>query len=506
MGDARRRANGSSASSTSSSLKEAKKWSDLKMASVYPPRGGVGGGSFSLGIRSRKVALMVLALIATDIVILVSQLIYSVRVDYSFTISAFSIDVHGSTSPYSLWNGVGNYWDAGGHLLAVFIAVWSGVWPHFKLLVLLSMLLIGPDQYPLGYSQRRKLIHFFNWLGRWSLLDVHVAILVMVIFQTSAFMGDNVLVGSVQAQPLGGILLFCGGVVATQILSRLMGELNEETKPASAIRSSSSNSNALPFIFPCSRKALASMLIVCFFCTLLGMFLPFASLEYGSGISFVTLKRTGTGGNDLTFFTALASCVADSEHVLFAGRALAFASMMIVLLGMAWNACLIACLWSPAVASGRSRRGEHGWLDRLYYAVDVGAEFQHVDLLTIAILIVASQIGIMTEHFHPKDLPVQPAEGKPLLSIAVDLKFGAYMLIASSILLDVVCGYVRHRVLVALENEDERNAADALGAARIASAFSIDGDGDHHLDNDDDGSESGASVKNERTPLIVNHV
>ena len=172
------------------------------------------------------------------------------------------------------------------------------------------------------------------------------------------------------------------------------------------------------------------------------------------------------------------------------------AAIIVVLLGIGWNVCPIACMFTPIASSSSNAIGE-STSAYLYAIADIGGEFQHIDLLAIAIAIVADQIGIISSHFHPDDLPIKVPDGKPLLGIDVTLKTGLYAMIVAAFMLDIICGYARSKILARIEAEAETSAV-----ASTITAGALGGGRTEMISTDDEDER----VPKESTPLIVSSV
>jgi hypothetical protein len=81
---------------------------------------------------------------------------------------------------FSLVNSVRDMWNAGVYPLSILIAVFSGFWPYFKILLMLICWWTPPRFLP--PSRREQMLMAVDALGKWSLLDAYVLCMMMVAF------------------------------------------------------------------------------------------------------------------------------------------------------------------------------------------------------------------------------------------------------------------------------------------------------------------------------------
>lgn len=63
--------------------------------------------------------------------------------------------------------------------LSLLIAVFSGAWPYIKLLMMLWVWLVPPSFF--SERKRENVIMILDALGKWSLIDCYVMVLVCVV-------------------------------------------------------------------------------------------------------------------------------------------------------------------------------------------------------------------------------------------------------------------------------------------------------------------------------------
>lgn len=69
-----------------------------------------------------------------------------------------------SSSAFNVWSGVGKLWSGTSYVLATFVALWSGVWPYFKLVSLgIGLLVYRSRCLPRNYG-------WLSFLGHYSFI------------------------------------------------------------------------------------------------------------------------------------------------------------------------------------------------------------------------------------------------------------------------------------------------------------------------------------------------
>eukprot|EP00475_Leptophrys_vorax_P003121 TRINITY_DN1180_c0_g1_i1.p1 TRINITY_DN1180_c0_g1~~TRINITY_DN1180_c0_g1_i1.p1 ORF type:complete len:481 (+),score=144.49 TRINITY_DN1180_c0_g1_i1:475-1917(+) len=82
---------------------------------------------------------------------------------------------------FSLGNSIREMWKAGVYPLALMILCFSGMWPYVKALMMLACWLAPPQK--LALRHRKRIMHWLDILGKWSLVDAYVLVLMMVAFR-----------------------------------------------------------------------------------------------------------------------------------------------------------------------------------------------------------------------------------------------------------------------------------------------------------------------------------
>ncbi|GBG29314.1 Hypothetical Protein FCC1311_055362 [Hondaea fermentalgiana] len=122
---------------------------------------------------------------------------------------------------FTLASSINDMWNAGTYPLALIIFVASGAWPHTKSVLLLVAWFTPPTL--LSHKRRGSVLEVLDSLGKWSLIDAYVLVMLQVAFRfyiTSTyvaqldFLPDDVFIVDVIVEPGLSIYLF---VIATML-------------------------------------------------------------------------------------------------------------------------------------------------------------------------------------------------------------------------------------------------------------------------------------------------
>ena len=83
----------------------------------------------------------------------------------------------GDVFQFSLTSSIEDFWDSNAYSLAIIIALFSGLWPYIKLLLLGIILL-----YPIEQEKRSKFLMILDQLGKYSFVDLYVTVFMLVSF------------------------------------------------------------------------------------------------------------------------------------------------------------------------------------------------------------------------------------------------------------------------------------------------------------------------------------
>lgn len=112
----------------------------------------------------------------------------------------------GSIFDFGLGSTVHDMWAAGVYPLAVLIAFFSGAWPYVKLMVMLSAWVVPPGL--LTKERRESMLVVLDMLGKWSLVDFFVMVLMLCAFYFELIVYPEVMVVTVTVKPAWGFYSF----------------------------------------------------------------------------------------------------------------------------------------------------------------------------------------------------------------------------------------------------------------------------------------------------------
>jgi len=131
--------------------------------------------------------------------------------------------------PFTLPSSINDMWNAGTYLLAMMIALLSGAWPYAKQ-ILMAFAWFAPSTV-LHPNARGRMLEILDQLGKWSLIDIYVLVMLMVGFRfylssslvdSFSLLPPDVLVVDVKVTPGWGIFGFVLGAIGSLLVNHLM--------------------------------------------------------------------------------------------------------------------------------------------------------------------------------------------------------------------------------------------------------------------------------------------
>ena len=114
-------------------------------------------------------------------------------------------------STYSVWAGVVALWDQGEHALAAVLFFFSIIFPTIKLI---GLAIIWFEKLP--EDKRTHLLHWLSLLGKWSMLDVFVVAILIVLVKLGPF---------VKVEPRVGVYVFSAAILASMLTTMYISAL-----------------------------------------------------------------------------------------------------------------------------------------------------------------------------------------------------------------------------------------------------------------------------------------
>ncbi len=104
---------------------------------------------------------------------------------------------------YSVWAGVVALWKGHDYMLAAVLFFFSIVFPLAKLLALGVIWFVK-----LAHEQRAALLHWLSLLGKWSMLDVFVVAILIVLVKLGPL---------VHVEPRAGVYVFAAAIISSML-------------------------------------------------------------------------------------------------------------------------------------------------------------------------------------------------------------------------------------------------------------------------------------------------
>ncbi|OGX12587.1 MAG: hypothetical protein A2Z92_03470 [Omnitrophica WOR_2 bacterium GWA2_63_20] len=114
-------------------------------------------------------------------------------------------------STYSVWTGVVALWEANELLLATGLLFFSIVFPVVKLAALSVIWFVRLPQ-----AQRARLLHRLELLGKWSMLDVFVVAILIVLVKLGPL---------AKVEPRAGVYVFAAAIACSMLTTMYVDRL-----------------------------------------------------------------------------------------------------------------------------------------------------------------------------------------------------------------------------------------------------------------------------------------
>ena len=112
---------------------------------------------------------------------------------------------------YSVVKGVISLWEQSQYALAVILFFFSVVFPIVKLAALGVLWNV-----PLTEGKRKTVLHWLGILGKWSMLDVFVVAILIVLVKLGPL---------AKVEPQSGVYVFCAAIVVSMVTSMYVESL-----------------------------------------------------------------------------------------------------------------------------------------------------------------------------------------------------------------------------------------------------------------------------------------
>ncbi len=113
------------------------------------------------------------------------------------------VPLMGVDNTYSLVGGICEFFKSGNYLFGIILLAFSVLFPIFKLLLLL---IITNRNIPMSKTIRIKIHHLVELLAKYSMLDVFVIAIIIVIFKVANMVSVASVAGAI------GIYIFCAAI------------------------------------------------------------------------------------------------------------------------------------------------------------------------------------------------------------------------------------------------------------------------------------------------------
>lgn len=175
-----------------------------------------------------------------------------------------------SLGNFSMVYSVRKMWDAGLYALAILVALLSGTWPYVKLVAMLTC-------WFLPMRGRETMLIILDALGKWSLIDAYVLIMMMASFRLHVEVPTSPAAVDITVEPQIGFHLFIGATVVSLALSHIMVALDRYRRKQALV---TNKHFRIPLLF-------FAVLLVPTATFVVGMVLPSVRFEFKGAVALV---------------------------------------------------------------------------------------------------------------------------------------------------------------------------------------------------------------------------
>jgi uncharacterized paraquat-inducible protein A len=119
-------------------------------------------------------------------------------------------------------------WHAKAYTLAILVAVFSGVWPYTKLILMLCVWFL--DGKKLSFRARERLLVVLDTLGKWSLLDAYMIVMFIVAFHIQIRLFDEAVRVNVIVNILSGFYVFLIATLLSLVCTHIIIYQHRKTR------------------------------------------------------------------------------------------------------------------------------------------------------------------------------------------------------------------------------------------------------------------------------------
>ena len=168
---------------------------------------------------------MPIGILMTTAVFLTANILLGARVHAVVLLFGSEVRLN-NVFQYTLASTISNMYNGKAYALGVIVAVFSGVWPYVKLLILLFCWFVSPERISRG--TRGYVLRVIDILGKWSLVDDFMMVMMMVAFRMSflpspewEFTTPSTFDVELVIDPCYGMYGFLTAAIATLILNHI---------------------------------------------------------------------------------------------------------------------------------------------------------------------------------------------------------------------------------------------------------------------------------------------
>jgi len=347
-------------------------------------------------------------LVLTSALFIAGQTLNTFAVKVHINLLGGLVKTHTTAEKYSIVHGIIKMFSKGYAFLGITILLWSGIWPHIKLVLLHHTWTASMTE-----KKRHMWLSVIGVVGKFSMLDVFVVTLIVSSIQFNNLGAPDSWVAAIAQE---GIFVFFTAACISQGLSGLFAQLHNR-KHAVVDDDDTKQSLASFSAYP---WALALCAVVVIAGLVPGMFLSIYKLTHI--IHSPPLKDTVTH-EDYSMFSGVTACFSTKAYT--SGHS--FMAVMAIIVGVAlpylhMALCAMVVYWPLTRRQAQT----------VHSVVEILAEWAALDVFFLCLAPIAAELGPLTKElaqghvevsFSPKVGPLSIGVLSVVLELAVHYWF-----------------------------------------------------------------------------------
>jgi len=195
---------------------------------------------------------------------------------------------------FSLGNSVHDMWQAGVYPLSIMIALFSGVWPYLKLLLMMFAWMAPVEM--CSSEKRETLLMWLDALGKYSLVDAYVLVMMMVAFRFHIDLSEESVVVDILVTPEFGFYGFLLGTMTSLAMGHIVLAFHRHATADYVIPAGGASTNVMSHVFTSESGVKFKLTTTCKVLTVLTLFGSIVLLGVGVTVESFNFEFKGAAG------------------------------------------------------------------------------------------------------------------------------------------------------------------------------------------------------------------